>query len=109
MVYITVQITWTTVYWLKLVHIIWPCNSNQYKPITNYVDGNSLLPYWYKNILLLCLTPCSQTRHSIQSCTIYQHAYVVIWGTAVAQWLRRCATNRKVTGSIPDGVTGIFH
>jgi len=28
--------------------------------------------------------------------------------TAVAQWLRRCATNRKVAGSIPDGVTGIF-
>ena len=30
-------------------------------------------------------------------------------GTAVAQWLRRCATNRTVAGSIPDGVTGIFH
>ena len=29
-------------------------------------------------------------------------------GTAVTQWLRRCATNRKVAGSIPDGVTGIF-
>jgi hypothetical protein len=28
---------------------------------------------------------------------------------AVAQWLRHCATNRKVAGSIPDGVTGIFH
>ena len=26
----------------------------------------------------------------------------------VAQWLRRCATNRKVGGSIPDGVTRIF-
>ena len=30
-------------------------------------------------------------------------------GTAVAQWLRHCATNRKVTGSVPDGVIGIFH
>ena len=30
-------------------------------------------------------------------------------GTAVAQWLRCCATNRKVAGSIPDGVIGIFH
>jgi len=27
---------------------------------------------------------------------------------AVAQWLRFCATNRKVAGSIPDGVSGIF-
>jgi hypothetical protein len=25
-------------------------------------------------------------------------------GTAVARWLRYCATNRKVAGSIPDGV-----
>ena len=31
------------------------------------------------------------------------------WGTAVAQWLRCCATNRKVAGSIPAGVIGIFH
>jgi hypothetical protein len=27
----------------------------------------------------------------------------------VAQWLRYCATNRKVAGSIPDGVIGIFN
>jgi len=27
----------------------------------------------------------------------------------VAQWLRYCTTNRKVAGSIPDGLTGIFH
>ena len=29
-------------------------------------------------------------------------------GTTVAQWLRCCATNQKVAGSIPDGVI-IFH
>jgi hypothetical protein len=28
--------------------------------------------------------------------------------TAVAQWLRCCATNHKVAGSIPDGVIGTF-
>jgi len=28
---------------------------------------------------------------------------------SVAQWLRCCATNRKVAVSIPDGVIGIFH
>jgi hypothetical protein len=27
----------------------------------------------------------------------------------VAQWLRYSATNRKVAGSIPDGVIGFFH
>ena len=30
-------------------------------------------------------------------------------GTAVAQCLRCCATNRKVAGSIPAGVIGNFH
>ena len=29
-------------------------------------------------------------------------------GTTVAQWLRGCATNRKVVGSIPAGVSGFF-
>jgi len=28
--------------------------------------------------------------------------------TAVAQWLRCCATNRKVAGSIQDGVSRFF-
>ena len=28
--------------------------------------------------------------------------------TAVAQWLRCCATNWKVAGSIPAGVSGFF-
>jgi hypothetical protein len=32
----------------------------------------------------------------------------VTGGRAVAQWLRHYATNQQVTGSIPDGVTGIF-
>ena len=29
-------------------------------------------------------------------------------GTAVAQWLRCCATNQKVVDSIPAGVNGFF-
>jgi len=33
----------------------------------------------------------------------------IILGTAVAQWLSCCATNRQVAGSIPDNVIGIFH
>jgi hypothetical protein len=50
------------------------------------------------------------------------HTYTMTLGTAVAQWLRccatnqkvagsipDCATNQKVAGSIPDGVIGIFH
>jgi hypothetical protein len=40
---------------------------------------------------------------------IYIYIYI-FWGPLmVAQWLRYCATNRKVAGSIPDGVIGISH
>jgi len=34
--------------------------------------------------------------------------YLLLWETAVAQWIRCCATNRKVAGSIPAGVSGFF-
>jgi len=35
--------------------------------------------------------------------------YHLVHGTSVvAQWLRCCATNRKVAGSIPAGVSGFF-
>jgi len=40
-------------------------------------------------------------------CCNLQHVFTLV-GTAVAQWLRRCATNRKVAGSIPAGVSGFF-
>ena len=36
---------------------------------------------------------------------------IMVWyliNPAVAQWLRCCATNRKVAGSIPDGVSGFL-
>ena len=39
----------------------------------------------------------------------YEVNFLTIQGTAVAQWLRWCATNRKVCGSILAGVIGIFH
>jgi hypothetical protein len=31
------------------------------------------------------------------------------WGTQWRSWLRYCATSRKVAGSIPGSVTGIFY
>jgi len=37
--------------------------------------------------------------------SLYNHGR----GTTVAQWLRCCATNRKVAGSIPAGVIEICH
>ena len=52
-------------------------------------------------------------KHNMKSDTIAWGTKNVIvpegTGTAVAQWLSCCATNRKVAGSIPAGVIGIFH
>ena len=45
---------------------------------------------------------------SISSVHGFECVTIVNWETAVAQWLRCCATNRKVAGSIPPGVTGFF-
>ena len=37
-----------------------------------------------------------------------KHFSILVMGTAVAQWLRCCATNWKVAGSIPASVCGFF-
>jgi len=44
---------------------------------------------------------CASTGYSIYNSMSYRKR-------GVAQWLRRCATNRKVAGSIPAGVSGFF-
>jgi hypothetical protein len=41
-----------------------------------------------------------------------EYFYFFLGGGGVERWrswLRHCATNRKFAGSVPDGVTGIFH
>ena len=42
--------------------------------------------------------------------TSYHLLNIIIfrWGTAVVQWLRCCARNRKDVVSIPSGVSGFF-
>ena len=44
--------------------------------------------------------------HTVISISMYVHGWK---GRALAQLVRHCAPSRKVTGSIPDGVIGIFH
>jgi hypothetical protein len=49
---------------------------------------------------------------TIFQCTTCQVVFAVyhpLGGTRWRSWLRHCATNRKVTGSILDGVIGIFY
>ena len=44
------------------------------------------------------------TKHII-CCSLFNYN----GGTRQHSWLRHCATSRKVTGSVPDGVIEIFH
>ena len=46
---------------------------------------------------------------TVRCCGILSQFTIDVGRTAVAQWLRCCATNRKVAGSIPAGVSGFFH
>jgi len=50
---------------------------------------------------------CESKKHT--GTYVFLSVYIHMKGTAVAQWLRCCATNRKVAGSIPVGVIGIFY
>jgi len=52
----------------------------------------------------LLRTLCFPRQLSLNQCSILIFIRILFaLGTAVAHWLRRCATNRKVAGSIPAG------
>jgi hypothetical protein len=59
-------------------------------------------------------TPYSASYHGTswtirgKSLLLISHAYRDNQGTAVAQWLKYCATNQKGAGSIPDGVMKFY-
>jgi hypothetical protein len=81
-----------------------------------------LLSYTFKCLLkkTQSFCPCSralnrsgkgfnQLYHLFKYDALELHHNNMCWGHVVAQWLRHCATNWKVAGLIPDGVTGIFN
>jgi len=64
-------------------------------------------------VTCLYLKKGSVSSKRISSSIVVVDRVIIIWmgterGTAIAQWLRCCSTNRKVAGSIPVGVSGIF-
>jgi len=67
-------------------------------------------PYWdldtsYMGLLINC-NVAQPTNAGLEYGNIGVLRYIK--GTVVAQWLKCCATNRKVAGSIPAGVSGFF-
>ena len=100
---------------------------------TNFLRPNKFWLIW----TLCCVTPCSLVEMSETSQDFWEttvnlktrrlannrkwcgngRGQICTWlccrpypdvGTAVAQWLRCCATNQKVAGSIPACVSGFF-
>ena len=86
----------------KLINPLIYTTEFSWPPLAAYEEQSS--PECYKQILCAFSRVLTRTviRDNIDCITSRQ------MGTAVAQWLRCCATNRKVAGSIPAGVTGIF-
>ena len=60
---------------------------------------------WKVETVLLKWLITIDRNHKHRDLTVY----TIYTGNVVEQWLRCCATNRKVTGSIPGFVIGIFH
>jgi len=69
----------------------------------DFTKYKELCMYGYYKITLHSMAVIEGTNF-----TFYYTYYYIVAGTAVAQWLRCCATNQKVAGSIPDSVNGFF-
>jgi len=63
---------------------------------------------WVTNIYSLIPFLSHELQHTNKNHELILSYYCSYWGTTVAQWLRHCAANWKVTGSIPAGVSGFF-
>jgi hypothetical protein len=72
---------------------------------------------WIPNVALCFLSPITlltlKNLSSIKRFYCFSSKFISKYSTSLGtlwrNWLRHCATSRKVAGSIPDGVTGIFH
>jgi hypothetical protein len=86
MLYILGVLNYTGVYWLGLL-----LSNQEYQTCRTIIITGAAYSYHLMNILFNswnCYVEC---------------------GHAVVQWLKHCATNRKVVELIPEGVIVIFH
>ena len=87
------------IYWiyLKTYYIYWLCYEFLFLLSSIFLEMFLSFFFLGPSYLANLSTFCSTREVSSLGC-----------GTAVAPWLRRCVTNRKVAGSIPAGVSGFF-
>jgi hypothetical protein len=83
---------------------------------TRFIHSVDLPPYRYP--VSDSMSVAYPSTHNVQNIILQDpsYSYSSIWqlygarGGAIGRnWLRHCATRQKVVGSVPDGVTGIFH
>jgi hypothetical protein len=87
------------------------CEHSKVSTVFKNVGGGAGLfgfPFLYSNycIILSITLPLQQFLHL---CLFLLHLQTNTWGTCWRSWLRHCVASWKVTGSIPDGFTGILH
>jgi len=77
---------------------------NELGKVGHKMDGTSAVRY-----VRLDVEVDAGGRRPSQSSAAILGSYFQGWNRGrLVQWLRCCATNRKVTGSIPAGVSGFF-
>jgi hypothetical protein len=86
--------------------MLYVCNTNRVMahPLYSTMCYHTTQIHIYPQFVWISIGNISVTQNHQQG----NHASVLKEGTAVAQWLRYSATNRKVACSIPDGVIEIF-
>ena len=62
-----------------------------------------------RNLIARVVAYLNTNKYLLNAAQFITYRLHVQRGTRWHSWLRRCATSRKVAGSIPDGVIGIFH
>jgi len=82
------------------------CITNKQLDVLERARGSGLfgcLSNYHVSSIYAC--HCTDTSAEI----LFSPAFSSKGGTRWRSWLRHCAKSRKVEGSIPDGVIGIFH
>jgi hypothetical protein len=73
-----------------------------------FVDGLKMTTQWLQHVAaylyMVTINFCKKISNFI-----HLHVLLNALGYAVAQLVQALATSRKVAGSIPDGIIGIFH
>ena len=65
--------------------------------------------YEHAPVRLHNIYPHYLKKEQLSEYKFIEYKICILGGTRCCSWLRHCATSRKVAGSIPDGVIGIFY